>query len=71
MSDHHKRSVVKAISWRFFATFSTMIIVLIFTGKLLLAFGVGAVEFITKIILYYFHERFWEKIKWGRRTRLD
>ena len=50
------------------ATATTVLIVFIFTGKLLLAAGVGVVEVVAKLILYYFHERIWDKIKRGRRV---
>jgi len=63
--DHH-RSLAKAISWRMIATLTTMAIVFIFTERLVLSLGVGLVEVITKCLLYYFHERLWGKISWGK-----
>ena len=65
MKDGHARSVAKAISWRFVATVTTMIIVYLFTGEIALSLGVGALEVVSKIILYYFHERIWTKVRWG------
>jgi len=56
------RAVVKTISWRVIASITTMTIVYIFTGHILLSAGIGAVEVITKMILYYLHERVWYKI---------
>ena len=66
MKENHLRSVIKAISWRFFATLTTAIIVFIFTGDFLLSIGVGIAEVISKIILYYIHERVWVKISFGK-----
>lgn len=63
----HYRSIIKAITWRFLATTATILIVFAFTGKIVLSFGVGAVEVITKLILYYFHERIWGFIGVGRK----
>lgn len=63
-----RRSVIKTISWRFFATLDTTLIVFILTGKLLLAVSVSGIEIVTKIALYFFHERAWNKINFGRRT---
>lgn len=63
-----RRSVVKTISWRFLATLTTALIVYLFTGELILAVSVGSIEVIAKIVLYFFHERAWNKIKYGRRT---
>ncbi len=65
--DSKCRSVVKTISWRTLATLTTAIIVYILTGELLLAISVGSIEVIAKIVLYFFHERTWNKIKFGRR----
>jgi uncharacterized membrane protein len=36
------------------------------TGKIGLAGAIASVEFITKVALYYFHERAWLLIPWGR-----
>lgn len=66
MVEHHKRSVIKAASWRVIATSTTMILVFIFTGEVLISIGVGFVEVISKIVFYYVHERIWDKISWGK-----
>lgn len=62
----HLRSVVKGISWRAVGTLDTTILVYLFSGKLLLAASVGLTELITKIFLYWAHERVWQKVRWGR-----
>ncbi len=66
MEDSKKRSVVKAISWRTTGTIDTMIISLLVTGSLTAALSIGVLELITKTILYYYHERAWNKIKYGK-----
>lgn len=60
------RSAVKAITWRIIGTIDTFILSWIITGKAKWAFSIASLEVITKTILYYFHERGWNKIKWGR-----
>lgn len=60
------RSVVKSISWRFWATVTTMALVLLFTKKVELAISIGALEVVVKLIVYFFHERVWDKLKFGR-----
>ncbi|MFT4642934.1 MAG: putative membrane protein, partial [Candidatus Azotimanducaceae bacterium] len=47
-------------------TIATVIISWLITGTLALAFSIGFIELISKLILYYFHERTWNKIKWGK-----
>jgi len=62
----HVRSMVKAISWRIVATFTTMLLVFVFTGNLVVSGGVGLAELFTKIIIYYVHERLWNASSFGR-----
>ena len=65
MNETRKRSIIKSITWRILATLTTMILVFIFTGNLVMALGIGFFEVISKMILYYFHERIWQKISLG------
>ncbi len=60
------RSVAKSISWRIVGTMDTIIISWLVTGTLTLAFSIGAIELFTKMILYFFHERVWNNIGWGK-----
>jgi uncharacterized membrane protein len=66
MADKHYRSFVKAVSWRMTGSIDTLIISFLITGRLKYAFTISGVELFTKIGLYYFHERLWEKIPLGR-----
>jgi uncharacterized membrane protein len=66
-----KRSLVKTISWRIIGTFDTVLISWLITGTLTLALSIGAIELITKMILYYGHERLWTGIKWGRNQEVE
>jgi len=61
-----KRSIAKTASWRVVGTLATVIISYIITGTLALAFSIGIVELVSKLVLYFFHERVWNKIKWGK-----
>ncbi|AYN66836.1 DUF2061 domain-containing protein [Euzebyella marina] len=65
-SESPKRSIVKSISWRIVGTIDTIIISWIVTGTLTLAFSIGLIELVTKMVLYFFHERIWNKISWGK-----
>ena len=66
MADQHYRSLIKGVSWRITGSIDTLIISFFITGKLKLALGIMSVEFFTKVALYYFHERIWEKLSFGR-----
>lgn len=61
------RSIVKGVSWRVFATTTTVIIVYLFFGRLDLAIAAGILETVAKVALYWAHERAWVKVKWGRK----
>jgi uncharacterized membrane protein len=61
-----KRSLVKTISWRIIGTLDTILISWLITGALTIAFSIGAIELVTKMVLYFFHERTWNTIKWGK-----
>ena len=61
------RSVLKAISWRVLATLTTMSLVYIFFRRLDLAAAVGVLEAVIKMIVYFVHERIWNKIKYGKK----
>jgi uncharacterized membrane protein len=74
-TDHYKkgetkrRSLVKAISWRTIGTLDTIIISYFLTGEIKIAISIGGIEIFTKMILYFFHERLWNFIKWGKRKQ--
>jgi len=65
--ESNNRSILKTISWRFWATITTAALVLAFTGHLKIALVIGGIEVILKIVLYYFHERLWNKISYGKK----
>ena len=61
-----RRSFVKAISWRLCGSLDTTILTLLVTGNFKYAVQIASAEAITKIVLYYIHERIWRKVPWGR-----
>jgi uncharacterized membrane protein len=66
VAENSMRSLAKTISWRVIGTIDTVLISWLITGTLRLAFSIGLVELVTKMVLYFFHERAWNKIKWGK-----
>ncbi|MBT3690789.1 DUF2061 domain-containing protein [Candidatus Woesearchaeota archaeon] len=66
MGDKNTRSIVKAITWRVFATLITMLLVFFITKEVALSFGIGILDVFYKLLFYYFHERTWNHIKWGK-----
>ena len=74
MSDHpiiKHRAISKTISWRITASIITIVIVYLVTGNELLAISVIGIEFFTKMILYYVHEKLWNFLNQPRKgTRI-
>lgn len=62
----HARSVVKALSWRVLASLITASLVFAFTRELAISAVIGGVEFIAKLVVYWLHERAWNRIAFGR-----
>ncbi|MDA0200279.1 MAG: DUF2061 domain-containing protein [Bacteroidetes bacterium] len=60
------RSALKAISWRLVGTLDTIVIAYFITGTITQALSIGFIEWGTKIVLYFFHERLWNRLQWGK-----
>lgn len=60
------RSVVKTLSWRTLGTLDTILISWFVIGDINFAVTIGGVELFTKMALYYFHERAWNRSNFGR-----
>jgi uncharacterized membrane protein len=64
--ESHGRSIAKAVSWRITGSLDTLILAWLITGSGTWAGSIAAAELITKIVIYYFHERAWSWVRWGR-----
>ncbi|MFM9889490.1 MAG: DUF2061 domain-containing protein [Rickettsiales bacterium] len=65
-TDSHRRSLVKAVSWRITGSIDTFLISWLVTGHPIIALSISAIEVFTKIFLFYLHERIWHRVRWGR-----
>ena len=65
--DSHTRSICKAISWRILGSLDTFLITFLITRSFVSAGSIASVEAVSKIILYYLHERAWSKVTLGRK----
>jgi len=66
-SDTPLRSVTKAVSWRVLGTVDTLIVSWFVVEDVKTASAIASIDFVTKMILYFGHERIWNAIKWGRK----
>jgi len=55
----YKRHALKTITWRIIGTLDTFLLSWLITGSLKIGATIGGIEIITKMVLYYFHERIW------------
>ena len=61
-SDTQKRSLLKSVTWRITGSIDTILLAFLFTNDLSVATSIGLAEVFTKMVLYYFHERAWNRI---------
>lgn len=67
--ESRKRHIAKTVTWRFIGTMDTMVLAWLISGDPLMGLKIGFAEVITKMLLYYFHERVWYKIDFGLLDR--
>lgn len=61
------RSAIKAITWRIVGTADTFLISWLITKEPVTAGAIASFEVLTKTVLYYIHERGWNRLDWGRK----
>lgn len=60
------RSILKALTWRIAASTITLISAILITSNLEWTKSIVIYEFINGILIYYVHERIWNRLNWGR-----
>ena len=65
----NKRHLLKTVTWRILGTLDTMTLAWIITGNPLTGFKIGLAEIVTKMVLYFFHEKVWYKMDYGLESR--
>ncbi|AUW58154.1 hypothetical protein C1T17_08575 [Sphingobium sp. SCG-1] len=63
--ESNPRSFAKAVSWRTLGSIDTFLLGLFFTHDVKAAGAIASTEVVTKILLYYGHERLWAQFGWG------
>ena len=66
----HKRHLVKAVTWRIVGTIDTILLSWLISGNPLVGLKIGVSEVITKMFLYYLHERIWFNINLTKDGRV-
>jgi uncharacterized membrane protein len=66
LNESRRRGAIKAITYRAWQSLNTFLISLLVTGELEMAYAIVSFEVIVKIFVYFWHERIWNQITWGK-----
>lgn len=64
--EHHKRTICKTLTWRVCGAFFTIVLIYLYSGDIRESFAVGSLVELTKMGIYYLHERIWNRFSFGR-----
>lgn len=64
--ESRRRSIAKALSWRFLAVLITSFVAYLFTDDGAFAMKIGVADSLLKLLVYYLHERAWIRASYGR-----
>jgi uncharacterized membrane protein len=67
--ESHSRTIAKSITWRLIAFISSMLVLYILIGDWKTSFYHSVVIHSVKTILYYIHERLWNKSNYGQKIK--
>jgi uncharacterized membrane protein len=62
------RSLGKVVTWRIAVTITNFIGGWLASGNPWVGLGVVSFALVVNSILYYFHERIWNRIDWGKKV---
>lgn len=66
MIEQKARSLVKTLTWRLTGSVATFLIAFLIIGDFSISSSIAVIQLISNTILYYIHERIWNKITWRR-----
>jgi uncharacterized membrane protein len=67
MNESNTRSLVKTVSWRLTGSGATFLIAYLISGNLTVGGTIAVIQLVSNTILYYIHERIWNRINWGKK----
>ncbi|MEK7530444.1 MAG: DUF2061 domain-containing protein [Patescibacteria group bacterium] len=68
MGEKHARSVAKSVTWRLISFLNTSLVGVVVSGSPIQGLSIGIAEILTKTVLFYFHERLWLGVTYGRKV---
>ena len=69
-NDTKMRSLAKAVSYRTLGSIATAAIAWVYTGSIGASLAIGGVDAVSKMAIYFLHERLWDRIGFGRKPAL-
>ena len=63
------RSIAKTVSWRITGSTATFAISYLVLGDIAISSTIAVIQLIFNTVLYFIHERIWNKIKWGNEYK--
>lgn len=66
MTESNLRSIAKTVTWRITGSLATFLISFGITGNLTISGTIAIIQVTANTVLYYLHERVWNKIRWGK-----
>ena len=69
MIDKPRRSLIKTITWRITGSGATFGISYLISGNFVIAGSIATIQLVTNTVLYFIHERVWDRVKWGRASQ--
>jgi uncharacterized membrane protein len=64
-----KRHIAKTLTWRIIGTIDTMVLGWLVSGDPIIGLTIGSFEVVTKMALYFIHERVWYKYDYGVKRK--
>jgi len=65
MNDSTARTLAKTITWRVTGSSATLMVSYVLSGDFAIASSIAITQLFFNTILYFFHERIWNKVPWG------
>ena len=69
ITDSNKRHILKTITWRGVGTLDTVLFGWLITGNPFTGLKIGGIETVSKMLLYFGHEKLWYKVNYGLDKR--
>ncbi len=69
MKDSRKKSIAKSVTWRIICIVVSVLTAYALTNSIDIAAAIGTVYNVITMILYYFHERIWNRVEWGAKPK--